>query len=80
MTDLTIPSDADADRTKALLQDHFEIGDTVEVRDAERTEGHQTDVVGEVTGFESGYLEIDGRALGEGSVRYDDIGTVGKIE
>ncbi|OLZ40540.1 hypothetical protein A6E15_05840 [Natrinema saccharevitans] len=80
MTDLTIPADAGTDRIKTLVQDHLEIGDTVEVRDAERTEDHGTDVVGEVTGFEPGYLEIDGRSLDEGSVRYDEIHTVGKIE
>ncbi|ELZ10237.1 hypothetical protein C478_15132 [Natrinema thermotolerans DSM 11552] len=80
MTDLTIPPDADTDRIKALVQDHFEIGDTVEVRSEERTEDHGTDVVGDVTGFEPGYLEIDGQSLDAGSVRYDEIHTVGTIE
>lgn len=80
MTDLSIPPDADTDRIKALVQDHLEIGDTVEVRSEERTEDHQTAVTGELTGFEPGYLEIDGQPLGEGSVRYDEIHTVGKLE
>jgi hypothetical protein len=80
MTDLTIPPDADTDRIEALVRDHLEIGDTVEVRNEERTEDHGTDVVGEVTGFEAGYLEIDGRPLDGGSVRYDEIHTVGKID
>ncbi|WP_222918495.1 hypothetical protein [Natrinema sp. SYSU A 869] len=80
MTDLTIPPDADTEQTKALVQDHFEIGETIEVRSEERTEDHQTDITGELTDFEPGYLEIDGQPLGEGSVRYDEIHTVSKIE
>ncbi|SEP79802.1 hypothetical protein [Natrinema salaciae] len=79
MTDLTIPPDADVDRTKALVREHLEIGDTVEVRSEDRTEDHQTDVVGELTGFEPGYLEIDGQSLEEGSVRYDQIHTIARI-
>ncbi|QLK26610.1 hypothetical protein HYG81_03050 [Natrinema zhouii] len=80
MTDLTIPPDADTDRIKALVQDHVEIGDTVEVRSEERTEDHQTAVTGEVTGIEPGHLEIDGQSLNNGSVRYDEIHTVSTIE
>lgn len=80
MTDLTIPADADANRAKALVEEHIEIGDIVTVRDAERTEDHQMDITGEVTGFESDYLEIDGNSPGEGGVRYDEIQTVGQIE
>ncbi|MFC6769527.1 hypothetical protein [Natrinema soli] len=80
MTDLTIPPDADTDRTRALVRDHVEIGDTVEVRNEERTEDHQTDVTGEVTGLEADYLEIDGQSPENGGVRYDEIHTVSKIE
>ncbi|MGQ3413539.1 hypothetical protein [Natrinema versiforme] len=80
MTNLKIPPDADTERTKALVREHLEIGDIVEVRSEERTEDHETDVTGELTSFEPGYLEIDGQPLGEGSVRYDEIQTVGKIE
>ncbi|ELY66833.1 hypothetical protein [Natrinema versiforme] len=80
MTNIEIPPDADADRRRALVQEHLEIGDIVEVRSDERTEDHETDVTGELTSFEPGYLEIDGKPLDEGSVRYDEIHTVGKIE
>lgn len=80
MTDLTIPPDADTDQVKALVRDHVEPGDTVEVRSEERTEDHLTDVTGEVTALESDYLEIDGQPPGDGGVRYDDIHTVSKIE
>jgi len=80
MTDLNIPQDADAEQAKALVREHFEIGDVVEVRDAERTEDHQMDTSGEITGFEPDYLEIDDQPLGEGSARYEEIQSVAKIE
>ncbi|SEV83376.1 hypothetical protein [Natrinema salifodinae] len=80
MTDITIPPDADEDQARRLIEDHVEIGDVVEIRSEERTEDHPVDVTGEVTGIEPGYVEIDGRPVGEGSVRYDQIHTVGKIE
>ena len=37
MSDLTVPPDADETRIKALVHDHVEIGDTVEIRSEERT-------------------------------------------
>jgi len=80
MTNLTVPPDANTRRTKALVQEHVDIGDTVEVRSAERTMDQITLVTGDVTGFESEYLELDGQSLDEGSVRYDEIHTVSKIE
>ncbi|MDF9746831.1 hypothetical protein [Natrinema salsiterrestre] len=80
MTHLTIPTDADTNRTEALVREHLEIGDFVEVRSEERTEDHLTDATGEVTGFEAGYLELDEQPPGEGSVRYDEIHTVDRIE
>jgi len=80
MTDLTVPSDANTKRIKALVQNHVELGDTVEVRSEERTEDRMMDVTGEVTGLEPAYLELDGRSLAEGSVRYDEINSVSILE
>ena len=80
MTDLTIPADADAAEARALIQDNIQVGETVKVRNAERTEDHQIDVTAEVTSFEPEYIEIDDQPLGEGSVRYDDIQTIAKVE
>jgi len=37
MTDLTVPSDANTKRIKALVENHVELGDTVEVRSEEPT-------------------------------------------
>ncbi|WP_049921266.1 hypothetical protein [Halopiger djelfimassiliensis] len=80
MTELTIPSEADAGRAAELVSDHIEIGDTVEVREADRTGGEEHTLTGEVTGLEPGYLELDGQPLDEGSIRYDEIHTVTRIE
>ncbi len=80
MTDLMVPSDADTKRIKTLVQDHVELGDTVEVRSEERTEDRMTNVTGEVTGIGPDYLELDGRSLDEGSVRYDEIHSVSILE
>jgi len=80
MTDLTVPSDANTKRIKALVENHVELGDTVEVRSEERTEDRMTDVTGEVTSFEPGYLELDGQSLAEGSVRYNKINSVSVLE
>ncbi len=80
MTDLTIPPDADERRAAELVQSHVEIGDTVEIRNAERTEDHQLDVTGEVTGFEPEYVELDGQSSDDKTVRYDEIHTVSRIE
>ncbi|QLG48048.1 hypothetical protein [Natrinema halophilum] len=80
MTDLTIPPDTDEKRAAELVQSHVDIGDVVEVRNEERTEDHQLDVTGEVTGLETTYLEIDGNPPENGSVPYTRIHTVSRIE
>lgn len=80
MTELTIPPDADEKRATELVQEFVSIGDVVEIRDQNRTEGDTIHVTGTVTGLESGYLEIDEQPPSEGSVRYDSIHTVSKVE
>ncbi|WP_254764630.1 hypothetical protein [Natrinema marinum] len=80
MTDLTIPPDVDERRAAELVQSHVELGDTVEIRNEERTEDHQLDVTGEVTGFEADYVELDGQSPENKGVRYDEIHTVSRIE
>ncbi|MEY7850646.1 hypothetical protein AB7C87_15770 [Natrarchaeobius sp. A-rgal3] len=80
MTELTIPPDADEQETSKLVQEHVEVGDEVEVREAERTGGGDHEVTGTVTGIEPGYLELDGKPLAEGSVRYDEIHTITRLE
>lgn len=80
MTELTIPRDASTDEASRLVEEHVTVGDTVEVREADRTGADDVSATGEVTGIEPGYLELDGRSPGEGSPRYDQIRTVIRIE
>ncbi|RQG98946.1 hypothetical protein [Natrarchaeobius oligotrophus] len=80
MTELTIPQDADGTRAAELVQEHVDVGDRVEIREAERTGSGDPEITGEVTGIEPGYLELDGQPLSEGSVRYDEIHTVVRLE
>jgi len=54
MPNLTVSPDADTKRAKTLVQEHVDIGDTVEVRSQERTMDQITVVTGDVTGFEPG--------------------------
>ena len=76
MTELEIPRDADNDRAAELVADHVTVGDVVEVWERDRTDADDPERTGEVTGIEPGYLELDGRPLEEGSVRYDEIGLI----
>ncbi|ELY49333.1 hypothetical protein [Natronolimnohabitans innermongolicus] len=80
MTDLTIPRDANEEDAEKLVREHVEIGDTVQIWERERTDDGDHDVVGEVTGIEAGYLELDGQSPESGSVRYDEIDTVIRVE
>ncbi|AFZ73316.1 hypothetical protein SAMN05443661_12518 [Natronobacterium gregoryi] len=80
MTQLTIPADVDGQAAAKLVRDHVEVGETVEVRKTERTGSDDVELAGEVTGIESGYLEIDGHPPTEGSPRYDEIHTIVKVE
>ena len=80
MTELTIPGEADEQRAAQLVREHVEIGDTVEVRESERTGGDDPEVTGEVTAVEAGYLELDGEPVDGKSVRYDEIQTLTRVE
>ncbi|WP_306052361.1 hypothetical protein [Natronococcus wangiae] len=80
MSQLTIPPDAGEERASELVREHVEIGDVVEIRNEKRTEEDAFDVKGTVTSVEPGYLELDEKPPTEGSVRYDEIHTITKIE
>lgn len=80
MTELTIPSDADQQRTARLVRDHVDVGDVVRVREAERTTGEDPGVTGEVTSVEPGQLELDGEGADRKGFRYDRIHTVTRVE
>ncbi|OVE86403.1 hypothetical protein [Natronolimnobius baerhuensis] len=80
MTELEIPPDATEDRATALVTEHVAVGDVVEVWEADRTDASDPDRTGEVTGLEPGYLELDGKSLGEGSVRYTEIHSLIKLK
>ncbi|ELY93889.1 hypothetical protein C483_04399 [Natrialba hulunbeirensis JCM 10989] len=80
MTELTIPRDANTDEASALVKEHVEVGDHVEVREADRTGGDDPSITGEVTGVEPGYLELDGKSPDEGSPRYDEMRTVTRVD
>ncbi|MFC4543409.1 hypothetical protein ACFO5R_15875 [Halosolutus amylolyticus] len=80
MTDLTIPPDADQQEAATLVQQHVSVGDEVEVWEADRTGADDPERAGTVTGIEPGYLELDGQPLDEGSVRYDEIHVVVRVD
>ena len=80
MTELTVPRDVDQERAAELVSQHVSVGDVVEVWERDRTDADDPEHDGEVTGIETGYLELDGQPPGDGSVRYDQIGTVVKVE
>ena len=80
MTEVKIPVEADEKRASELVREHLEIGDEVLVRNQETAAGQRIEERGEVTGFEPGYLELDGQPLTAKSVRYDDLHVITKIE
>ena len=81
MTELTIPPDADGDRAAQLVQEHVEVGDVVEVQSKEWADDSQDfDIEATVTGFEPVYLELDEQPVDEGSVRYDELHTVVRVD
>ncbi|QFU81186.1 hypothetical protein [Natronorubrum aibiense] len=80
MTELTIPPDADDKRAAELVREHVEPGDIVEIWDRDRTGSDDPKHTGEVTALETAYLELDGQPLDGGSVRYDEIGMVNRLE
>ncbi|WP_247729262.1 hypothetical protein [Halovivax limisalsi] len=83
MTELEIPSEADAQRAQSLLEDFVDVGAAVEVRSGTRTDTvgeTPTDVRGTITAFEHGYLELDGDSPESTSVRYDEIDLVTRLD
>ena len=80
MTELSVPRDADQERAAELVHQHVTVGDVVEVWERDRTGGDDPEITGEVTGIEPDYLELDGQSVEEGSVRYDRIGKVVRVE
>lgn len=76
MAELTIPEEADEPETRTLVREHLDVGDEVQIANNERGGDSTVRVTGEVTGFESGYVELDGQPPSEKSVRYDEIETV----
>lgn len=79
MTELTIPPDLDENQAAELVAEHVDVGDEVEVWEADRTGADDPEHHGTVTGIEPGYLELDGQPPDEGSVRYDDIHNVVRV-
>ncbi|MDQ2049368.1 hypothetical protein RBH26_02600 [Natronolimnohabitans sp. A-GB9] len=80
MTELDVPPDADQDEAAALVREHVDVGDVVQIWERDRTDDGDHDVTGKVTGIEPGYLELEGQSPESGSVRYDEIGTVIRVE
>ena len=80
MTDVTIPVDADEQRASELVCEHLEVGEEVLVKNQETAAGDRIEERGEVTGFEPGYLELDGQPPTEKSVRYDEIHIITKLD
>ncbi|SIR61821.1 hypothetical protein [Natronorubrum thiooxidans] len=80
MTELTIPPDANEQQTAELLREHVSTGDTVEIWDRKRASGDDPKHTGTVTDLGPGYLELDGQSPTDSSVRYDEIGSVIRVE
>lgn len=80
MTELTVPPDADGDEVVELVREHVTVGDVVEIWERDRTGSDDPEHRGEVTGLEPGYLELDGDSPDGASVRYDEIGSIVRIE
>ena len=80
MTELTIPPDATEERASKLVREHVDVGDVVQIWEADRTGSDDPEHHGEVTGLEPGYLELDGRPVDEGSIRYDQIHSLIRVE
>ena len=83
MTELTVPPTSDPAEVKSLVREFLEVVDEVEIRGDEMTD-ERLHTSGEVTGFvdrpgEAAYIEIDGAALGKGSVLYDDVESIIKL-
>ncbi|AGB16627.1 hypothetical protein Halru_2033 [Halovivax ruber XH-70] len=83
MTELEIPPDADEPTAASLVRDFVDEGVLVEVHTAD-TMGHSVSesptVEGEVTGFEPGYLELDGEGPTGKGVRWDEVSLLTRIE
>ncbi|MXV60636.1 hypothetical protein GS429_00825 [Natronorubrum sp. JWXQ-INN-674] len=80
MTELDIPPDADEEQTAKLVREHVTVGDVVQIWEKKRASGMDPELTGEVTGIETGYIELEGQSPEDGSVRYDEIGTVIRVE
>ena len=83
MTELEVPPETDDQTISELVREFVDLGDEVEVWEAERTTtggGPPVLARGVVTGFETGYLEIDGEPLNGESVRYEQIHTMSRVD
>lgn len=76
MSELTIPDGADEPETRELVCEFVNVGDEVTIGNEERGGDSKLEVTGEVTGIESGHVELDGQSLSARGVRYDQIETV----
>ncbi len=79
MTELEIPPHLDQQQVAELVDEHVDVGDEVQIWEAERTGGDAPERTGTVTGIEPGYLELDDEPLEGPSVRYDEIKTVIRV-
>ena len=83
VTELEIPPDTDETTARELIEEFVDVGAEVDIQSAKTTDttgGTPEDVHGTITGFEHGYLELDGDSPEHQSVRYDEIHLVTRIE
>lgn len=83
MTELEIPPDSDAETAEALVREVVDVGAVVRAHTRETMglpgEG-STGIEGRVTGFEPGYLELDGEDATGKSVRWDELSMLTRLE
>ncbi|WP_254863571.1 hypothetical protein [Halovivax gelatinilyticus] len=83
MTELEIPPEADESTAYDLITEFIDEGAVVDVQSRQTTdEVGETpdDVRGTITGFQHGYLEIDGESPDGKGVRYDEVHLLTRVE
>ncbi|MFC3958570.1 hypothetical protein [Halovivax cerinus] len=83
MTELEIPPGSDAETTISLVREFTDVGAIVRVQ-TRPSSGDRSDegtgIEGEVTGFEPGYLELDGEGPQGNGIRWDALSILTRIE
>lgn len=83
VTELEIPPDSDAETAEALVREVVDVGAVVRAHTREtmgQPDEGSTGIEGRITGFEPGYLELDGEDETGKSVRWDELSMLTRLE